>query len=398
MKTVKLGDVCKVVSGFGFPKSHQGKPNQQYPFLKVSDMNLLGNEIYITTQNNTVSSQGLKVIKAKAYPKNTIIFPKIGAAIATNKKRILTQDSVFDNNVMGVIPDESRVDIKYLYFWISGKDLSDWASKSELPSMRKGTVEDTQLLLPSLEEQRRIVEKLDGAFGKIDRAIELTRASLQYSRTLRVVALTNIFIDSDKNIQWSQDSLSNLVEFKGGGTPSKSNPRYWSGTIPWVSPKDMKADHILDSQDHISELAVRESSTSLIPQGSILLVVRSGILVHTIPLAIAEVDVALNQDMKALIPSARMNKSFLYYLLRSREDALFSLVSKGATVHRINFDSLKKLQLRFPESREEQEKIAERAQAVSLAIQKIQRLYLQKLTSLEDIKKSLLDYAFKSDL
>ena len=106
---VELEEIAKIESGFGFPKNYQGKPDQEIPFLKVSDMNTEGNENEIIYWNNTVSTKELKKLKAKSFPINTIIFPKIGAAIKTNKKRILTKKSTFDNNVMGAIPNENKI-------------------------------------------------------------------------------------------------------------------------------------------------------------------------------------------------------------------------------------------------------------------------------------------------
>ena len=79
-------EVAAVESGFGFPMDRQGRTDEEIPFLKVSDMNLPGNETRIVSWNNTVSRKVLRELRAKAFPAGTVIFPKIGAAIATNKK------------------------------------------------------------------------------------------------------------------------------------------------------------------------------------------------------------------------------------------------------------------------------------------------------------------------
>ena len=105
-KTIKLDDIAKPVGGSGFPKKYQGKKEGEIPFFKVSDMNLPENDKYMYSANNFVSRETLKEMKAKTFPAGTIIFPKIGGAISTNKKRILTRTSAFDNNVMGLIPSE----------------------------------------------------------------------------------------------------------------------------------------------------------------------------------------------------------------------------------------------------------------------------------------------------
>ncbi|MEW6184216.1 MAG: restriction endonuclease subunit S, partial [Thermodesulfobacteriota bacterium] len=79
---VEIRKVADVESGFGFPREFQGKIGEKYPFYKVGDMNLPGNERSMTTIANTISDSTLKKIKDKVFPKGTIIFPKIGAAIA----------------------------------------------------------------------------------------------------------------------------------------------------------------------------------------------------------------------------------------------------------------------------------------------------------------------------
>jgi type I restriction enzyme S subunit len=99
---------------------------------------------------------------------------------------------------------------------------------------------------------------------------------------------------------WEWMPFGTLGEFLGGGTPSKDNPAYWNGEIPWVSPKDMKRSHIKDSIDHVTPLGADASSGRLIPTGALLMVVRGMILAHTFPVAITQREVTINQDMKAL--------------------------------------------------------------------------------------------------
>ena len=100
--------------GSGFPKNEQGRSDGPYLFLKVSDMNLPGNEKYITTANNYIDGNAAKRMKAAIHPAGTIIFPKIGGAIATNKRRILTRGSAIDNNCLG-ITFSSHITIEWAY-------------------------------------------------------------------------------------------------------------------------------------------------------------------------------------------------------------------------------------------------------------------------------------------
>lgn len=148
--------------------------------------------------------------------------------------------------------------------------------------------------------------------------------------------------------RWPTKTLGEVCQFRGGGTPSKSMARYWCGDIPWVSPKDMKFDIVSDSIDHISQEAIECSATSLIPKESVLMVVRSGILARTVPIAITGRDLTINQDLKALCPNKGVNARFLYHLLESKMDVLLSMVSRGATVHRLMTDEIRSLSFIVP--------------------------------------------------
>ena len=115
---------------------------------------------------------------------------------------------------------------------------------------------------------------------------------------------------------WKLETLGAIAEFRGGGTPSTDNAQYWDGGIPWISPKDMKSDEVGASIDTITAEAIENSAASLIPKGSILIVVRSGILARTIPVAITTREVSVNQDIEALCPIRTVDNRYLHYFSR----------------------------------------------------------------------------------
>jgi type I restriction enzyme, S subunit len=157
---------------------------------------------------------------------------------------------------------------------------------------------------------------------------------------------------------WPRKRLGEVCQFRGGGTPSKAVEGYWQGNIPWVSPKDMKFDIVSDSIDHISYEAIDGSATSLIPKNSVLIVVRSGILARTIPIAITGRELTINQDLKALCPNREIDARFLYHLLSAKTDELLSMVSRGATVHRLMTDQIRDLDFVLPPLPEQQRIVA----------------------------------------
>jgi type I restriction enzyme S subunit len=141
---------------------------------------------------------------------------------------------------------------------------------------------------------------------------------------------------------WHWEPLGNLGKWCGGGTPSKARAEFWTdGTIPWVSPKDMKRALIDSSEDQITVDAVAGSSAKTVRAGSLLCVMRSGILRHTFPVAVNTVDVTLNQDMRALTPRADVEPRYLSYYLRFTGNTVLHTTSKaGTTVNSIEASRL----------------------------------------------------------
>jgi type I restriction enzyme S subunit len=162
-----MGAVAKCAAGFGFPKQHQGRTGLKYPFAKVSDMNLPENQRAITTAQNWVGDDDVREMRLKIYPVGTIIFPKIGGAIATNKRRVLSLPATFDNNVMGLIPSE-KLSSEYLFAFMQSFDLTELQADTSVPAISQGKVEAMGIPVPPLAEQRRIVAELDALQAEVD--------------------------------------------------------------------------------------------------------------------------------------------------------------------------------------------------------------------------------------
>jgi type I restriction enzyme S subunit len=144
---------------------------------------------------------------------------------------------------------------------------------------------------------------------------------------------------------WAWARLGELGKWTGGGTPSKSVESYWqNGTIPWVSPKDMKFAVIRETEDRITADAVEASTTKCVAPGSVLMVTRSGILRHTFPVAVNAERVTLNQDLRALTPAIALDPYFLAHYLRSIQRQILHDCSKdGTTVQSIDAAPLEKV-------------------------------------------------------
>ncbi|WP_050473501.1 restriction endonuclease subunit S [Pannonibacter phragmitetus] len=128
-----------------------------------------------------------------------------------------------------------------------------------------------------------------------------------------------------------------LKAFFSGGTPSKSHTEYWNGDIPWASPKDFGPFVLTETEDLITAEAVANSAAKIVPKGSVLVVVRSGVLAHTLPVAITGRDLAINQDLKALVCKDGIMPEFLATYLLTFGSQILPLVTKhGVTVQSVN--------------------------------------------------------------
>lgn len=191
--------------------------------------------------------------------------------------------------------------------------------------------------------------------------------------------------------RWVTIPLAQAGIWQGGGTPSKANSAFWdNGTIPWVSPKDMKRDRIDSAQDSITPEALDTSSTKLIPPGSLLFVTRSGILRHSLPVAANTVPVAINQDIKALTPSPDLNADFVRYQIQARSEEILLATSKsGTTVESIDFAELKKIDVFLPPAGE-QRRIVEKLDSALERTAEIEKRVSEVRLLLEQYRRSFL--------
>ncbi len=166
---VPLRQLGRPLSGGAFPLAEQGVNDGQVPFIKVSDMNTEGNEWFIRHANNYVSPETLERLKVKPAPAGTIVFPKIGAAVATNKKRLLVQDTAYDNNVIGVVPRDVRYSA-YLFGFFQLFDLRTLARSTALPSIKASEL----ALVPIPKPPQELAVAFEARFDELSQALDAT--------------------------------------------------------------------------------------------------------------------------------------------------------------------------------------------------------------------------------
>lgn len=252
------------------------------------------------------------------------------------------------------------------------------------PRTSWGALKEFEFPLPPINEQKRIAEILWAA----DEAVENFKVANQKLDFLGDMLISKYLKNTPKV------KLSDTGEWTGGGTPSKANKDYWSGNIPWVSPKDLKENELFDVEDHISETAVINSSTKVVPAGSMLIAVRTGILRHTFPVVIIRNKMAINQDLKALIPNDEFLPEYVAGFLRYTEKQILrECVKSGTTVESVDFSLLKSFSIPKPELADQIKYLGEITK-----VKEAKQALLNNIETINRISKSLLDSCGEHDV
>lgn len=193
---------------------------------------------------------------------------------------------------------------------------------------------------------------------------------------------------------WEQRRLGDVVKMVGGATPSKANKAYWDGDIVWLSSQEIKDRYVSTGTYTITEKAVRETATKVVPAFTPLIVSRSGILARMFPITLPTVDVAINQDIKALFfDSEILDTDFFVSQLEMKENTILtSIVKTGTTVQSVNMPDFEKLIISIP-SIQEQKKIGKTFKNLGNLI----TLHQRKLNNVKNLKAGLLQKMFPKD-
>ena len=252
---------------------------------------------------------------------------------------------------------------------------------SDTWNLKYPQIETIKVCIPALSEQNRVADMLRTLERRIAKQAQLVDNLKKYKRGL----LNQIFSAISKGSQ--RRKLRELVHVSGGKTPSMSNSLYWNGDIVWISSKDMKSSRIFGSELKITNLALNEMT--LYHPGTLLLVARSGILKHSLPLAILEVDATINQDIKALQVHG-CNAFYLYYAILSQEDNIIrTLVKTGTTVQSLMMDSFLNIEIPTPNIDQQQSIIDKLAK-----LEKYVDVQGKELSLLSQMRNGLLQQLF----
>jgi type I restriction enzyme, S subunit len=186
---LRLGRVGWFLAGAGFPHEFQGVEGAELPFFKVGDTNLPGNERELRSAPNTVSRLTARQLGARICPAGAIAFPKVGATLLGNKRRLTVRDCLFDNNMMALVPTAEH-DPTFLLYALGNLDFGQLSNPGPVPSINAGDLRDVLVPLPAPRIQRALANFLDRKTAAIDALIAKKERLIELLQEKRQALIT----------------------------------------------------------------------------------------------------------------------------------------------------------------------------------------------------------------
>jgi len=411
---VKLKYLCRILGGGTPSTENRGFWDGDIPWVSAKDM---GN-FYVSDAEDHITTEAVTASATQIVPKGSVlVVVRSGILRHTIPVSVTTRDVAINQDMKALIPYGKIVPEYLAFFIIANQDrlLGQWRREgTTVESIEMGRLANCLCPTPHPHEQHGIVQFLTRETPKIDDLIAKKQRLIDLLEEKRAACVTRAVTrgpDSavpmkDSGViwlgqvpqHWAEHRLSELAAFTSGSTPSIERQDFWDGDIPWVSAKDMKTDFISDTADHVSTLALHEWGMSLIQPPAVLLVVRGMILAHSLPVAVSQVALTINQDMKALQVRPGCSTEFLMRWFQGVKHGVAALIEPSAHGTRcLRSDLLKRVRCFLPE-RGEQDQICRYIASETAKLQDVARATGAVIETLREYRAALITAAVTGQL
>ena len=343
-RKIRLGDACVT-------NADSYSPKEEWKFVNYLDTgNITDNRIdsiqYIDVENDKLPSRARRKVK-----KDSIIY----STVRPNQRHfgiIKTQPENFlvSTGFAVIDVDANVLNADFLYYLLTQPTLVETLhaiaeqSTSAYPSIKPSDIEDLEIEVPDLDTQKRIADILGSLDGKIAQNAEINE---NLERQVQAY-FQELFVEN-ADPAWTLGAISDLGTVVGGSTPSKSKPEYYTEDgIAWITPKDLsinKAKFISHGENDITELGLKNSSASIMPEGTVLFSSRAPIGY----IAIASDEVTTNQGFKSVVPKPAIGTAYVYYFLKHNLPVIEGMAS-GSTFKEVSGSTMKNVPAVIPDT------------------------------------------------
>jgi len=388
-ETRELREVAFVGSGNPAPQNKELFEDGIYPFIRTSDVGQVRKGLIDKSIDN-LNSEGIKGLKL--HRKGTILFPKSGASTFLNHRVLMEVDGYVSSHLATIKAKGEIADDKFLLYYLTTIDSKDLMQNVAYPSLKTSDIGLIPVPLPPLSEQKRIVSIIDECFKAIDQAKANTERNLKNARELFDSYLQGVF--ERRGDDWHEKKLGEIFDVRDG---THESPKYINKGFPMVTSKNLK-DHrlVLDPIKYISESDyININKRSKVDVGDVLFA-----MIGTIgnPVVVEDEPNYAIKNVALFKGNDNQSSNFLKYLLDSKltKDKMIE-DAKGTTQKFVGLGYLRSFPIFIP-SLTKQQAIVSQLDALRTETKKLESSFLEKITDLDELKKSILQKAFAGEI
>ena len=385
----ELKDIGEIVTGSTPSTKHPEYYGDDYPFYKPTDLNY---GYFVETAKDTISTKGYEI--SRKLPAKSVLVTCIGATIG--KTGLIRNEGICNQQINAVLPNK-HISSEFVYFYAISSKIQNQikinASATTLPILNKSGFEKLMFLLPPLNEQKRIVEKIEEEFGKIDDGVEKLKLAQEQIKQYRQSVLNQQF-----KIKHAETLTLNDVTTKINDGTHKT-PIYVNVGIPFISVKDIKNKQIyFDNCKFITKEEHEVLYKRCNPEKGDVLITKSGTIGRT---AVVDTDIIFDLFVSVALLKPQREKitsEFLMYTL----DNYISHIDvkqdvKGGLIKNLHIEDIKKIKINLP-TLDEQKQIVKEIEKRFEVADEVERVIAENLEKAEQLKQSILKKAFEGRL
>lgn len=345
-KILQLNQMSSITRLAGYEYSTVWEEDENGEIIALRGFNIGQNRIIereFVRINNKLS---LKLKRSRLY-KGDVIYPCVGTI---GNAVVIEEDDKYhiQQNIARIIPNEEYILSPFLAYYLMSSfglnEINKFNGSSSQPNILVGSLRKYSIILPSKSEQTAIATALSDA----DALISSLEKLIAKKRAIKQGAMQELLKPKEG---WEVKNFGDLTDqIVGGGTPSRINPIYWGNEIPWVTVKDFATFSPYLTQEYITNEGLKCSASNLIPKGIIITSTRMALG----KAVIYDVDVSINQDMKAIFLKKTIDTKFFYYWFQFNSKIIEDLGS-GSTVMGLSLPDLRKIRVVFPPKSEQKD-------------------------------------------
>ena len=370
----RLGDICTFVGGGTPSKKNPDFYNGSIPWATVRDMNVR----VIKTTEHSITPDAVQQSATNIIPKGEVV---ISTHVGLGKVCFLGQDTAINQDLKAVISN-GELSRRYLYYWFISKadELIANGKGATVKGVTLDFVKNLKIQVLPEREQEVVSDTLD----KVNHIIELADSQVARLDQLVKSRFVEMFGDLNGSL-FPQSTIGEVCEVKSGGTPDRKVREYWeNGDIPWVKTTELKNCELYDSEEHITTLAMNESSAKLVPPETILLAMygQGRTRGMTAKLKIAA---TTNQACACILPGGKVDQDYLWHYLVLSYEKIRAL-AQGAGQPNLNGKMIRSFGVPLPPLALQREfaafvaKVDKLAFAVRKSLESAEKLYRQQLS------------------